>query len=263
MIRSLHSAESGLMAAQNHLEVVSHNVANANTAGFKKSRAEFADLIYQNLREPKDFGGQLSTSPTGVQVGHGARVTSVAKQWDSGPSIVTRNPLDMEIEGEGFFHLITPEGESVFTRDGQFKRDAEGRIVDKNGYRLEPEITIPAQAVNIQITPQGLVRILRAGSSQWETLGQIELVTFINPQGLRALGRNVFAATPESGFPQRVQPGQDGAGFIAQGQYEGSNVNLAEEMVELIKAQRYFEINSKAVQASDRLLEVINSMRSP
>jgi flagellar basal-body rod protein FlgG len=167
----------------------------------------------------------------------------------------------VQIEGAGFFHLKTPEGESVFTRDGQFKKDVSGRIVDKNGNRLEPEIVIPPEATGIEITPDGEVRIVTQDNNQPQTIGNIELAQFVNSAGLRALGKNLFAVSPASGNPQFVRPGQAGSGYVAQGQVESSNVNIVEEMINMIRAQRAYETNSKAVQAADQMLQTVNNLR--
>ncbi|MCS6837636.1 MAG: flagellar basal-body rod protein FlgG [Bdellovibrionaceae bacterium] len=261
MIRALNTAATGMMAQQDHLDVVSHNIANASTTGFKKSRAEFEDLIYHNLKNPGEASGLNSITPTGVQIGLGVRTASVQKDMEMGPAIVTKNPLDLQIEGNGFFQLRTPDGQLVYTRDGQFKRDPTGRIVDKNGNSLEPEIVIPSEATGVEITPQGEVRIVTSESFQPQTIGQIDVVTFVNPAGLKALGKNLFAQSASSGNPTVNRPGMNGAGALAQGQIEGSNVNIVEEMIQMIRAQRAYETNAKSVQTADQMLQTINNLR--
>lgn len=261
MIRALNTAATGMMAQQNNMDVVSHNIANASTVGFKKSRAEFEDLVYQNLKEPGEATGLNSVTPTGVQVGLGVKTASIQKDMELGSAIVTKNPLDIQIEGSGFFQLRTPEGQIVYTRDGQFKKDPNGRIIDRNGNVLEPEITIPAEASGVEITPEGEVRVQYSNNNQIDVIGNIEIVTFVNPAGLKAIGKNLFQSTPASGAGQIVRPGQGGSGYLAQGQVEGSNVNIVEEMINMIRAQRAFETNSKAVQAADQMLNVINNLR--
>jgi flagellar basal-body rod protein FlgG len=250
-----------MMAQQTNMDVVSNNIANASTVGFKKSRAEFEDLLYHNHKNPGDATGLNSITPVGVQVGLGVKTGAIQKDMEMGSALVTKNPLDVQIEGAGFFHLKTPEGESVFTRDGQFKKDVSGRIVDKNGNRLEPEIVIPPEATGIEITPDGEVRIVTQDNNQPQTIGNIELAQFVNSAGLRALGKNLFAVSPASGNPQFVRPGQAGSGYVAQGQVESSNVNIVEEMINMIRAQRAYETNSKAVQAADQMLQTVNNLR--
>ena len=261
MIRALNTAATGMMAQQTNMDVVSNNIANASTVGFKKSRAEFEDLIYHNLKNPGEATGLNSITPVGVQIGLGVKTGAIQKDMEIGSALVTKNPLDLQIEGAGFFHFKTPEGESVFSRDGQFKKDAAGRIVDKNGNVLEPEILIPPDATGIEITPDGEVRIVTQTNNQPQTIGNIELAQFVNPAGLKAIGKNLFVASSSSGNPQFVRPGQAGSGLVAQGQVESSNVNIVEEMINMIRAQRAYETNSKAVQAADQMLQTINNLR--
>jgi len=261
MIRSLHTAATGMMAQQSNMDVISNNIANASTAGFKRSRAEFEDLLYHTVKEPGQSSGLNSMTPTGVQIGLGVRTASVQKDMEPGSAIITKNPLDLQIEGPGFFQLMTPDGEIVFTRDGQFKKDVNGRLVDKNNNVLQPEIIIPSDATGIEISPTGEVKIVTSSRSEPEQIGQIDIVTFINPSGLKALGKNVFSASSSSGQAQVTRPGLGGTGYLAQGQIEGSNVNIVDEMIAMIRAQRAYETNSKSVQAADQMLQTINNLR--
>ncbi|GIL16690.1 MAG: flagellar basal body rod protein FlgG [Oligoflexia bacterium] len=261
MIKALNTAATGMQAQQTNMDVISNNLANSSTVGFKKSRAEFEDLLYQTQKEPGQATGMNSVSPTGVQVGLGVRTAAIQKNFDLGNAIVTKNPLDLQIEGAGFFQLLTPDGQAVYTRDGQFKRDPAGTIVDKNGNALQPQITIPSDASGIEITATGEVRILQGLSDPPRTVGQIDVVNFVNPAGLKAIGKNLFVQTGASGQPVSARPGLQGTGFLAQGQVESSNVNIVDEMVNMITAQRTYETNSKAVQAADQMLQTVNSLR--
>lgn len=261
MIRALNTAATGMIAQQTSMDVISNNIANASTAGFKKSRAEFEDLLYHTVKEPGQATGLNSITPTGVQIGVGTRTASVQKDMSLGAAIVTKNPLDVQIEGAGFFQLQTPDGEIVYTRDGQFKKDATGRLMDRNGNILQPEIAIPAEATGIEILPTGEVSIVTAGNPQPQQIGQLDISSFVNPSGLKALGKNIFAPTAASGGAQATRPGLGGTGLLAQGQIEGSNVNIVDEMISMIRSQRAYETNSKSVQAADQMLQTVNNLR--
>jgi flagellar basal-body rod protein FlgG len=261
MIKSLNTAATGMQAQQTNMDVISNNLANVSTAGFKKSRAEFEDLMYQTIKEPGEATGLNSVTPTGVQTGLGVRTAAVQKDFSLGSAITTKNPLDIQIEGSGFFQVLTSDGAIAYTRDGQFKKDGQGRMIDKNGNLLQPEIAIPADAAGIEIAPSGEVRIIQGLNDPPRQIGQIDLATFINPAGLKALGKNLFAPTPASGQPVNVRPGLQGSGYLAQGQIESSNVNIVDEMVNMISAQRSYETNSKVIQASDQMLQTINGLR--
>ena len=261
MIKALNTAATGMQAQQSNMDVVSNNLANVSTAGFKKSRAQFEDLMYQNLKDPGQASGLNSISPTGVQIGLGVRTAAVQKDFEIGNAQVTKNPLDIQIEGPGFFQVMNGDGQIGYTRDGQFKKDPTGRIVDKNGNVLQPEITIPADATGIEITNTGEVQILKGPNDPPATIGQIDIVNFINPAGLKAMGKNVFMQTSASGQPAVARPGLNGTGYLAQGQVEMSNVNIVDEMVNMITSQRAYETNSKAVQAADQMLQTINNLR--
>lgn len=261
MIRSLNTAATGMKVQQTNMDVIANNIANASTIGFKKSRAEFEDLMYQTLKEPGTPTGLNSISPTGVQVGMGAKTSAVSKDFDQGAVKVTNNPYDMEITGAGFFPVRLSNGQIGYTRDGEFKKGPDGRLQDKNGNLLQPEVVIPPNALGLEISPAGLMNIVLDGQIQPQNVGQIQLVNFINPAGLKSIGGNIFMPTASSGIPQQALPGQNGMGQIAQGQVEASNVNVVDEMVNMITTQRAYETNSKVIQASDQMLQSINQMR--
>ncbi|KYG63262.1 flagellar basal-body rod protein FlgG [Bdellovibrio bacteriovorus] len=261
MLKSLNTAATGMAAQQTNMDVISNNIANVSTNGFKKSRAEFEDLMYQTQKEPGAQSGMNAYSPNGVQVGLGVRTAGIQKNFENGSAAVTKNPLDIQIEGSGFFQILTPDGQIGYTRDGAFQKDPNGRVVDKNGNLLQPEITVPPDVAGLEIAPNGEVRVIQGLNSAPQTIGQIDLVNFVNPAGLKAVGKNVFMPSPSSGQPVVARPGMNGTGYLAQGQLETSNVNIAEEMVNMITAQRAFETNSKVIQASDQMLQSVNSMR--
>lgn len=255
MIKSLNTAATGMVAQQSNMDVIANNIANVNTTGFKKGRAEFEDLVYHNLKDPGEASGLNSVTPTGVQTGLGVRTASVQKDFTSGNAIMTKNPLDLQIEGTGFFQVRTPDGEVSYTRDGSFKKDANGRIVDKNGNVLIPEIVIPPNSASLEITPTGEVRSMSELNAEPQTLGQIDIVNFINPAGLKNVGKNLFVPTAASGQPAEARPGTAGMGYLAQGELEASNVNIVDEMINMISAQRAYETNSKVVQTSDQMMQ--------
>jgi flagellar basal-body rod protein FlgG len=261
MIKSLNTAATGMKAQQTNMDVTANNIANASTTGFKKSRAEFEDLMYQTNLEPGAATGLNSVSPTGVQVGLGVKTAAVAKDFEQGSTKVTKNPFDMEIQGQGFFPVQTPNGQIAYTRDGSFKTGADGRIQDKNGNVLQPEITVPPGSTGVEISAQGAVSVLVGESVVPQSIGQIQLVNFVNPAGLRAMGGNLYAPSASSGLLQQGNPGASGIGNIAQGQLETSNVNIVDEMVGMITTQRAYETNSKVIQASDQMLQAINNLR--
>ncbi len=261
MFKSLNTAATGMAAQQTNMDVISNNIANVNTVGFKKSRAEFEDLVYQTIREPGSATGLNSQSPNGVQTGLGVRTAATQKDFAIGSAMATKNPLDLQIEGPGFFQILTPDGQVGYTRDGAFKKDANGKVVDKNGNSLQPEITIPPNAAGIEVSPSGEVRVIVGLNDPGTTVGQIDIVTFVNPAGLKSVGRNLFMTSPASGQPITTRPGLNSSGALAQGQLEASNVNIADEMVSMIMAQRAFETNSKVIQAADQMLQSTNNLR--
>lgn len=262
MIKSLTTAATGMKAQQTNMDVTANNIANTSTTGFKKSRAEFEDLMYQTVKEPGAATGANSVSPTGVQVGLGVKTSAVFKEFDQGATKITNNPFDIEIEGSGFFPLQLPNGQIAYTRDGSFKKGPDGRLQDKNGNILQPEIVIPPDASGVEIAPDGQVSIITNNNpNQPQVIGQINLVGFVNPAGLKNIGKNLFLPSNSSGLPQQSNPGQNSLGTLAQGQLETSNVNIVDEMVNMITAQRAYETNSKVIQASDQMLQQINNLR--
>jgi flagellar basal-body rod protein FlgG len=261
MLKSLNTAATGMAAQQTNMDVIANNIANSSTNGFKRSRAEFEDLMYQTQKEPGAVTGMNAVSPNGVQVGLGVRTAAVQKDFANGSAALTKNPLDLAVEGSGFFQVMTPDGETAYTRDGSFKKDATGRVVDKNGNFLQPEITIPPNVSGIEVAPNGEVRTIVGLGDAPQQIGQIDLATFVNPAGLRAVGKNLFMQSPASGQPVQNRPGLNGTGYLAQGQLETSNVNIVDEMVNMITAQRAYETNSKVIQASDQMLQSVNNLR--
>ena len=261
MLRSLFIAATGMEAQKLSIDVISNNLANVNTTGFKKSRADFQDLLYQTIRTPGATSAEGSQIPSGIQVGMGVKPVAVQKIFQQGDFVQTGNNLDTVIEGDGFFQILQPDGTTAYSRSGSFKLDSDGRIVNSDGYPLEPAITIPANTTNISISSDGKISVTQAGSPTPKQIGQIELANFINPGGLNALGKNLFQQTGSSGDPTTGNPGTNGLGTISQGYIEMSNVNVVEEMVNMIVSQRAYEINSKAVQASDQMLQVANNLR--
>ncbi len=261
MLKALNTAATGMQAQQTQLDVIANNMANVGTTGFKKSRAEFEDLLYQTIKEPGAQIGPASVHPAGVQTGLGVRTSATQKIFEEGAAKITRNPLDLSIEGSGFFPIQMSNGQIGYTRDGTFHRDAGGRIVDKNANPLVPEIVIPPNAVAVDITNSGMVTISTAPDQPPQQIGQIQLVNFVNPTGLKSLGKNLFSPTAASGAPQQGNPGENNLGSLSQGQLEASNVNIVDEMVNMISAQRSYESNSKVIQAADQMLQYSNNLR--
>lgn len=261
MLRSLFIAATGMEAQKLNIDVIANNLANVNTSGFKKSRADFQDLIYQTIRSAGGASAEGAQIPSGIQVGLGVKPVAVQKIFQQGDFAQTGNSLDLVIEGDGFFQVLMPDGTVAYTRAGAFKLDSEGRVVNSDGYPLEPGITIPANTLSITVGSDGKITVMQAGSTAPVEIGQIELARFMNPAGLNAMGRNLFLPTAASGEPTTGTPSQDGLGTISQGFLELSNVNVVEEMVNMIVSQRAYEINSKAVQASDEMLQTANNLR--
>lgn len=260
MMRGLWSAATGMTAQQTSIDVIANNLANVNTVGFKASRVDFQDLVYQTLREPGAASTESSQVPTGVQVGLGAKYAAVQRVFSPGELRQTGNSLDLAIEGDGFFQIQLPDGRTAYTRDGAFKLDGQGRLVNSDGLPLQPEITIPPDAVNVSIGSDGTVSVTVAGESEPQQIGQITLAKFLNPAGTANLGRNLMLPTPASGDPVTTTPGTEGLGTIGQGLLELSNVNIIEEMVSMIVAQRAYEVNSKAIQVADEMLAMANNL---
>jgi flagellar basal-body rod protein FlgG len=254
MIRSLWIAKTGLDAQQTNLDVIAHNLANVSTNGYKRQRAVFEDLLYQNLRQPGAQSTQQTQIPSGLQLGVGVRTVATEHIHTQGNLQKTENQLDIAINGQGFFQIQMPDGTLAYTRDGAFQRDSTGQIVTSSGYPLSPAITIPADAVSVTISRDGIVSVLQAGQATPTQLGNIQLATFINNGGLQSIGENLYVETASSGTPTPNTPGSNGAGLLNQGYVETSNVNVAEELVTMIQTQRAYEMNSKAVSTSDQML---------
>jgi flagellar basal-body rod protein FlgG len=261
MMRALWSAASGMVAQQLTVDTIANNLANVNTAGFKRARVDFQDLMYQTARvagTPIAQGVQL---PTGIQVGLGTRAAATTKIFSQGTFQETGNALDLVIEGDGFFQIMTPNGNIAYTRAGAFKLDSSGNIVTSDGYQLEPAVTIPPDAASISVGTDGTVAVTLAGQTQPQSIGQITIARFANPAGLSNTGHSLYAATAASGTADVGTPGQDGRGGLAQGVLELSNVQVVEEMVNMITAQRAYEANSQAIKVADDMLQTANNTR--
>jgi flagellar basal-body rod protein FlgG len=261
MIRSLWTSATGMQAQAINIDVISNNLANVSTSGFKKSRAEFQDLLYETLQPPGSSSSQDTEVPSGVQLGHGTRPSAVLKIFNQGSLENTTNELDLAIEGDGFFQIMLPNGETAYTRSGEFKLDSEGRIVTADGFALEPELTIPTDATSITVGMDGTVSVLQAGESTPSEIGSIELARFVNPSGLISMGKNLFMRSNASGDDITGTAGEDGFGTLAQGFLEMSNVSVVDEMVNMITAQRAYEVNSKAIQTADEMLQTANNVK--
>jgi len=259
MIRALYTAASGMNAQQTNIDNVAHNLANVNTTGFKKSRVEFEDLVYQELRAPGAQTSATTEAPVGLGMGLGTRPVATARNFSAGNLRSTAAPLDLAIEGAGFFKIALPSGITAYTRAGTFHLDAQGTIVTADGYPLEPEITIPTDAVSVSISKDGTVSALVPGQGSSQ-IGTIETATFANPAGLRPLGGNLFELTTASGDEEAGAPGTDSRGTLAQGFVEDSNVSVVEEMVNMIIGQRAYEANSRVVKAADEMLSQVNTL---
>lgn len=256
MIRSLWTASTGMEAQQLRMDVIANNLANVNTPGFKRSRADFQDLLYQTLKAPGTASTAGNLLPVGIQIGHGTRTASVHRQFQQGSLQQTNQMLDIAIEGNGFFQIVLPSGETAYSRSGAFQIDSEGNLVNSEGFLLEPQITIPSAAVDVTIGSDGTITVTMDQQAQAEELGQIQLARFLNPSGLRSMGRNLYLPTDASGDAVAANPGEDGMGSLAQGYLEMSNVSLVEEMVNLITTERGYEFSSKILKASDEMLQV-------
>jgi flagellar basal-body rod protein FlgG len=243
------------------MDTIANNIANTSTTGFKKTRAEFEDLLYQNIKEPGAATGLNAVSPTGVQVGLGVKTAATQKDFSLGSLKSTNRDLDLAINGKGFFQVLRPDGTIAYTRNGELHRTSDGRIADFNGNVLQPEIVIPADSTDITINPQGEVAVLTTANQVPQVIGQIELATFVNPTGLKAIGGNLFVSTAASGDPAVGNPNQGPYGSIGQRELETSNVNIVEEMVNMITTQRAYETNSKVIQASDQMLQALTHIR--
>jgi flagellar basal-body rod protein FlgG len=261
MIRALYTAASGMLSQQFNMDVLSNNLSNVNTTAFKGSTAEFQDLLYEHLRLPGtiDSGGQQL--PMGLEVGHGVKAAASQLNFAAGSPTQTGNPLDMMIQGSGFFQVTMPDGTTAYTRDGNFSSDGNGSVVTTDGHPLDPPITIPSAATGIVVTATGEVQITLPSNQPNQVVGQIQIANFPNPAGLTSEGANLYNSTVASGQVQVNTPGQNGLGTIAQGFLEGSNVQVVTEMVNLITTQRAYEVNGKVVTACDTMLQEANNLR--
>jgi len=254
---ALWVSKTGLSAQDTSLKTISNNLANVNTNGFKRDRAVFQDLLYQINKQPGGQSSQNSQLPSGLQLGTGVRVAATQKVFTEGNLQVSDQPLDIAINGRGFFQILLPDGTISYTRDGQFQLDSEGNIVNGNGYALEPAITVPEGALSVTISTDGIVSALEAGAAAPTQVGTITSVDFVNPTGLEAIGNNLFRETAASGAPQQGTPGLDGLGTFEQGMVETSNVEIVEEMVNMITTQRAYEMNAKVVTTADQMLQYV------
>ena len=261
MIRSLNTAATGMVAQQYNLDVIANNLANVNTNGFKQQRAEFQDLMYQTFRASGATVGGSTKTPESSQVGLGVRFIGNATNQSQGPLQASGNPLDVAINGEGYFAVERPDGTVAYTRDGSFKRDSNGLLVNGDGLPLQPNITIPSGATAITVSTTGVISAILPGQNEPQEIGSLQLTVFSNPSGLTRIGQNLYTAGGGSGDAQTVAPGESGSGTLSSGFIEGSNVQIVEEMVRMILAQRAYEINSKGIQTADEMLSTLNNIK--
>ena len=257
MIRSLYVAATGLQAQQTSMDVISNNLANANTTGFKSARTVFQDLIYQNMIQPGSQSSQTTQYPSGLQLGSGVTPVASERLMTQGSLTQTGNSLDLAINGQGFFQVLEPNGTVAYTRDGTFQLNNQGQVVTATGYLVQPTITIPSTAQSITVGTDGTVSVTLPGQSAPQTVGTLQLASFVNPTGLQSVGENLYLQTGSSGSPNTGQPTLNGLGTVQQGYLEASNVNVVSALVDMITTQRAYEINSKAVQASDQMLQYV------
>ena len=260
MMRSLWISKTGMEAQQTQLDTISNNLANVSTNGYKRSHAVFEDLMYQNLRQAGANSSEQTQLPTGLQVGLGTRAVATSRNFSQGNLQQSSNALDVAVRGNGFFEIQMPDGTLGFTRDGAFQVSAQGQLVTSNGYAVQPGITIPAAAQNVTIGNDGTVSVTLPGQALPQSVGQLQLANFVNPAGLEPKGQNIYAETAASGTPNAGAPGQNGLGSVQQGFVESSNVNVVEELVAMIATQRAYELNSKAIQTSDQMLQKLGQL---
>jgi flagellar basal-body rod protein FlgG len=260
MINSLWIAKTGMEAQQMQLDVISNNLANSSTNGFKRANAVFEDLIYQNLRQTGSNSSEQSQLPTGLQVGLGVRTVATSRSFAQGALQQSGNKLDVAVQGNGFFQVTMPDGTTNYTRDGSFQVDSQGRLVTANGLPIANGITVPANATSVAIAGDGTVTAQIPGTTAPQNIGTIALASFINPAGLDPKGQNLFAESPASGQPNTGNPGTNGLGALMQGFVETSNVNVVQELVTMIQTQRAYEMNSKAIQTSDQMLQKLSQL---
>lgn len=261
MLRTLNTAASGMAAQQINLDTIANNLANTNTTGYKAQRAQFQDLMYQTYRISGAQNGNAQLQPQSLQVGMGTKFSATGTDLTQGPSISSNNPLDLSINGAGFFQITQPDGTYAYTRDGSFQLDANGDMVTSDGLLLNPKITFPAGSTSITVGPDGTVSYVKPGDTSTTILGQITVTTFPNPAGLQRVGQNLLVQTGSSGSPSVFTPGTNGSGPLQSGYLEGSNVSVVTEMVNMIGAQRAYEIDSKAITTADDMLSIVNGMK--
>lgn len=261
MLRSLYTAATGMDAQQTKMDVIAHNLANTNTTGFKRNRAEFEDLLSETIRAAAPPTGQGGGRPQALQVGLGVRTVATTRSFAQGDMLGTQNPLDLAIEGQGFFKIQRANGESAYTRAGNFRVDATGRLVTQQGEVVEPGVNIPQEATNLSFRKDGTVLARLPGRDDLAELGSIELTLFVNPAGLESIGDNLLVATAASGEPLDGKPGEHGMGTLIQGYLEGANVKAVEEMIDMISTQRAYELNSKVIQTADQMLQKLTNLR--
>lgn len=261
MLKALHTAASGMSAQEANVSTISNNIANVNTVGFKRGRTEFDDLLYQTVQEAGGRSSATTNYNVGIQIGSGARVSAVRKEFSVGSPQMTNNPFDLMINGEGFFGIVLPNNEVKYTRDGAFNVDAQGMLVTKNGYKLFPGLNLPPNASNVNITEDGKIEAFIKGQTEPTVVGQIPLFIFVNPVGLKSAGSNLYEVTVASGQPVQGVPGESNAGTLMQGSLESSNVNAMTEMTDLIRAQRAYEMNSKVMGVADQMMQTMNNIR--
>jgi flagellar basal-body rod protein FlgG len=255
MIRSLWISKTGLDAQQTQMDVTANNLANVSTNGFKKSRAVFEDLLYQTIRQPGAQSSQQTQLPSGLQLGTGVKPVATERLFTQGNLQQTNNPLDVAIQGQGFFQVQMPDGSAAYTRDGSFQVNAQGQLVTASGFAVQPAIQIPANSLAVTVARDGVVSVTRQGQAAPTQVGTLQLTGFVNPAGLQSVGENLYIETAASGTPGSNAPGTNGMGLLNQGYVETSNVNVVEELVGMIQTQRAYEINSKAIQTSDQMLQ--------
>ena len=260
MIRSLWISKTGMDAQQTQMDVISNNLANVSTSGFKRARAVFEDLLYQTIRQPGAQSSEQTQLPSGLQIGTGVKPVATERIFTQGNLQQTGNAKDVAIQGNGFFQVLMPDGTTAYTRDGSFQSDANGQMVTSSGYAVQPAITIPANTQSLTIARDGTVSVQQSGSTTPVTIGTLQLATFVNPAGLQSMGENLYAETAASGTPSSNAPGSNGAGTLNQGYVETSNVNVVEELVNMIQTQRSYEINSKAITTSDQMLQRLTQL---
>jgi len=261
MIKAMSTAATGMVAQQMNIDNIANNLSNVNTTGFKRGRIEFQDILYENYRKAGTTTSLGSVIPVNLDVGYGSKAVATSREFVVGSTEVTNNATDLAIGGDGFFQISMPDGTMAYTRDGAFKLNSNGDLVTADGYGMEPSISIPEDATELSVAVDGTVSVLLSGSETPQTVGQIELARFINPAGLSPVGHNLYIETDASGTPITSTPGSDNLGRLEQGALESSNVSIVDEMVNMIMAQRAYEINSKVIQASDEMSQTANNLK--